>query len=174
MVRGRTVERPLSILWAAGRGSAAAYHIRISHRLTCRMFGGEKGGGGEGIEAPYDEHAVDYACMPLRRSNFVRAQVFPDEFHLASLEPFLEGVCRLKEKVRVRPVLESLMERIGNYVEEHPDALPRDVRYSLFLPLTCLSGQYSSYPVHLAGLYLARSRFVFDFVLMKVNEEPCC
>lgn len=54
-------------------------------------------------------------------------QVFPDEFHLASLEPFLDGVCRLKEKVRVRPVLESLMERIGNYVEEHPDALPRDV-----------------------------------------------
>ena len=55
-------------------------------------------------------------------------QVFPDEFHLASLEAFLDGVCRLKEKVRVRPVLESLMERIGNYVEEHPDTLPRDVR----------------------------------------------
>ncbi|CAN0267688.1 unnamed protein product, partial [Ectocarpus sp. 12 AP-2014] len=54
-------------------------------------------------------------------------QVFPDEFHLASLEAFLDGVCRLKEKVRVRPVLESLMERIGNYVEEHPDALPKDV-----------------------------------------------
>ena len=54
-------------------------------------------------------------------------QVFPDEFHLASLEPFLDGVCKLKEKVRVRPVLESLMERIGNYVEEHPNALPRDV-----------------------------------------------
>ncbi|CAM9459399.1 unnamed protein product [Laminaria digitata] len=54
-------------------------------------------------------------------------QVFPDEFHLASLEAFLDGVCRLKEKVRVRPVLESLMERIGNYVEEHPDTLPRDV-----------------------------------------------
>lgn len=54
-------------------------------------------------------------------------QVFPDEFHLASLEAFLEGVCRLKEKVRVRPVLESLMERIGNYVEEHPGTLPKDV-----------------------------------------------
>ncbi|CAM9899767.1 unnamed protein product [Ectocarpus sp. 6 AP-2014] len=54
-------------------------------------------------------------------------QVFPDEFHLASLEAFLDGVCRLKEKVRVRPVLESLMERIGNYVQEHPDALPKDV-----------------------------------------------
>lgn len=56
-------------------------------------------------------------------------QVFPDEFHLASLEAFLDGVCRLKEKVRVRPILESLMERIGNYVEEHPDALPRDVSW---------------------------------------------
>lgn len=54
-------------------------------------------------------------------------QAFPDELHLASLEAFLDGVCRLKEKVRVRPVLESLMERIGKYVEEHPEALPRDV-----------------------------------------------
>lgn len=70
--------------------------------------------------------------MPLIASilyNMCSTQVFPDEFHLAALGPFLEGVCRLKEKVRVRPILESLMERIGNYVEEHPDTLPRDVRY---------------------------------------------
>lgn len=60
-------------------------------------------------------------------------QVFPDEFHLASLQAFLDGVCRLKEKVRVRPVLESLMERIGNYVEEHPDTLPRDVSRRLYI-----------------------------------------
>lgn len=74
-------------------------------------------------------------------------QVFPDEFHLASLEAFLDGVCRLKEKVRVRPVLESLMERIGNYVEEHPDTLPRDVRTVmgvLWLSLFLLAAAASS------------------------------
>lgn len=65
-------------------------------------------------------------------------QVFPDEFHLASLEAFLDGVCRLKEKVRVRPVLESLMERIGNYVEEHPDALPKDVSGYVVVWLLCV------------------------------------
>ncbi|CAN0345129.1 unnamed protein product, partial [Discosporangium mesarthrocarpum] len=54
-------------------------------------------------------------------------QAFPDNFHLASLETFLSGVGRLKEKVRVRPVLESLMDRLGSYVSQHPDTLPPEV-----------------------------------------------
>lgn len=42
-------------------------------------------------------------------------QVFPDEFHLATLEPFLQTCTSLKEKVNVRTVLESLMERLANH-----------------------------------------------------------
>lgn len=91
----------------SGRGAKSAFLLSRWSRLGLGL--------GEGRGVP----------VLLRPSR----QVFPDEFHLAALEPFLEGVCRLKEKVRVRPILESLMERIGKYVEEHPDTLPRDVSH---------------------------------------------
>lgn len=42
-------------------------------------------------------------------------QVFPDEFHLATLEIFLAKCKELKEKVPVRSILESMMDRLANY-----------------------------------------------------------
>lgn len=42
-------------------------------------------------------------------------QVFPDEFHIATLEQFLLSCKDLKEKVPVRTILESMMDRLSNY-----------------------------------------------------------
>jgi len=42
-------------------------------------------------------------------------QVFPDDFHLQTLETLLKTCTLLKEKVNVRAVLEALMERLSNY-----------------------------------------------------------
>jgi vacuolar protein sorting-associated protein 35 len=42
-------------------------------------------------------------------------QVFPDDFHLATLESFLATCKELKEKVPVRTILESMMDRLANY-----------------------------------------------------------
>lgn len=42
-------------------------------------------------------------------------QVFPDEFHLATLDLFLKACTLLKEKVNVRGILESLMTRLSTY-----------------------------------------------------------
>lgn len=42
-------------------------------------------------------------------------QVFPDEFHIATLQPFLATCSQLKEKVNVRAILESMMDRLANY-----------------------------------------------------------
>eukprot|EP01041_Mallomonas_annulata_P001296 gene1296-2508_t len=42
-------------------------------------------------------------------------QVFPDDFHLVTLETLLQTCTLLKEKVNVRTVLEALMERLSNY-----------------------------------------------------------
>jgi len=39
-------------------------------------------------------------------------QVFPDDFHLSTLEIFLQTCTTLKEKVNVRTILEALMERL--------------------------------------------------------------
>jgi len=45
-------------------------------------------------------------------------QVFPDEFHLETLEVFL-GVCpKLREKVNVRTILSNMMERLLHYYQE--------------------------------------------------------
>jgi vacuolar protein sorting-associated protein 35 len=40
--------------------------------------------------------------------------VFPEEFHLATLEAFLATCTQLKEKVSVRTILESMMDRLAN------------------------------------------------------------
>ena len=45
-------------------------------------------------------------------------QVFPDEFHLETLEVFL-GVCpKLREKVNVRTILNNMMERLLHYYQK--------------------------------------------------------
>ena len=42
-------------------------------------------------------------------------QVFPDELHMATLEPFLKACVLLKEKVNVRTILESMIDRLSNF-----------------------------------------------------------
>ena len=49
-------------------------------------------------------------------------QVFPDDFHLSSLELLLQAVSALKEKVNVRAILESLMERLATHSINNPTA----------------------------------------------------
>ncbi|KAG5187057.1 vacuolar protein sorting-associated protein 35 [Tribonema minus] len=53
-------------------------------------------------------------------------QGFPDEFHIHALPVFLESLLKLKEKVRVRLILESLMQRLSKYAETDGSALPGD------------------------------------------------
>lgn len=54
-------------------------------------------------------------------------QVFPDEFHLATLEAFLQACTALKEKVNVRTILESLMDRLANHSLSNPATIPQDI-----------------------------------------------
>ena len=45
-------------------------------------------------------------------------QVFPDEFHLATLETFLSVCSKLREKVNIRTIVGSMMDRLGNYFDD--------------------------------------------------------
>ena len=45
-------------------------------------------------------------------------QVFPDEFHLETLELFLSVLPKLKDKVNVRTIINNLMERLLHYYKE--------------------------------------------------------
>ena len=45
-------------------------------------------------------------------------QVFPDEYHIETL-PILLGVCpKLRDKVNIRTILQSLMDRLANYLAD--------------------------------------------------------
>lgn len=46
-------------------------------------------------------------------------QVFPDEFHLQTLEQLLKACAQLKEKVNVRQIFENLMNRLSQYVSNN-------------------------------------------------------
>ncbi len=65
-------------------------------------------------------------------------QVFPDEFHLATLEAFLQTFPSLKEKVNVRTILESMMNRLANYAANNGGKIPDEVdAFKLFN--TCIT-----------------------------------
>eukprot|EP01035_Chromulina_nebulosa_P024942 gene24942-32502_t len=65
-------------------------------------------------------------------------QVFPDEFHIATLDKFLTTCTELKEKVNVRNILESLMDRLSGYTARattggSQSAIPSDINaFKLF------------------------------------------
>lgn len=54
-------------------------------------------------------------------------QVFPDDFHLATLEDFLQTCVNLKERVNVRAILESLVDRLSYYAENNNGSIPADI-----------------------------------------------
>lgn len=54
-------------------------------------------------------------------------QVFPDDFHLATLEAFLQTFPALKEKVNVRTILESMMNRLASYATNNGGKIPDEV-----------------------------------------------
>ncbi len=64
-------------------------------------------------------------------------QVFPDDFHIYALEPFLKCILRLKEKVRVRMIMEALLHRLGEYVTKTPNAVPEGSSVTYLLE-TCV------------------------------------
>jgi vacuolar protein sorting-associated protein 35 len=53
--------------------------------------------------------------------------VFPDEFHLATLESFLQTCTQLKEKVNVRSILENMMDRLSGFGEDKPSIIPPEI-----------------------------------------------
>jgi vacuolar protein sorting-associated protein 35 len=53
--------------------------------------------------------------------------VFPDEFHLATLDIFLATCTTLKEKVNIRTILQSMMNRLANYSDGNADKIPAEL-----------------------------------------------
>uniref|UniRef100_A0A7S2VUF8 Vacuolar protein sorting-associated protein 35 n=1 Tax=Norrisiella sphaerica TaxID=552664 RepID=A0A7S2VUF8_9EUKA len=60
-------------------------------------------------------------------------QVFPDEFHLFTLETFLKSIQHLKSKVNVNSIIVSMMNRLSNFAKTNPGKIPSDINiFALF------------------------------------------
>lgn len=54
-------------------------------------------------------------------------QVFPDDFHLATLSTFLKACAQLQEQVNIKNILVAMIERLSSYVEREKAALGEDM-----------------------------------------------
>ena len=81
-------------------------------------------------------------------------QVFPDEFHLETLEVFL-GVCpKLREKVNVRTILTNMMERLLHYYQE--STLVNDEEDTNDVKLTMALHSFDMFEACIARVFEAR------------------
>eukprot|EP01083_Nonionella_stella_P020516 56903_1 len=54
-------------------------------------------------------------------------QVFPDDYHLETLDIFLKAVTKLQPFVNVKDIIVALMNRLAGFVLEDPDNVPDDL-----------------------------------------------
>ncbi|KAK2982274.1 hypothetical protein RJ640_020826 [Escallonia rubra] len=68
-------------------------------------------------------------------------QVFPDEYHLQTLEILLGACPQLQPTVDVKTVLSQLMERLSNYAASSPEVLPEFLQVEAFTKLSNAIGK---------------------------------
>ncbi|KAK3007321.1 hypothetical protein RJ639_016737, partial [Escallonia herrerae] len=68
-------------------------------------------------------------------------QVFPDEYHLQTLEILLGACPQLQPTVDVKTVLSQLMERLSNYAASSPEVLPEFLHVEAFTKLSSAIGK---------------------------------
>ena len=54
-------------------------------------------------------------------------QVFPDDFHLQTLDIFLTTCGQLHDKVNVKDIIITLMTRLASFAKTQPEAFPADL-----------------------------------------------
>ncbi|KAK1423554.1 hypothetical protein QVD17_18858 [Tagetes erecta] len=68
-------------------------------------------------------------------------QVFPDEYHLQTLETLLGACPQLQPSVDIKTVLSGLMDRLSNYAASSVEVLPEFVQVEAFAKLNSAIGQ---------------------------------
>ncbi|KAI5655956.1 hypothetical protein M9H77_24749 [Catharanthus roseus] len=68
-------------------------------------------------------------------------QVFPDEYHLQTLETLLGAFPHLQPAVDIKTVLSQLMDRLSNYASSSPEVLPEFLQVEAFTKLSSAIGK---------------------------------
>ena len=55
-------------------------------------------------------------------------QVFPDEFHLRTLSMFLQACAELHEKVNIKNIIISLIDRLALFANREDGGIPREIK----------------------------------------------
>eukprot|EP00004_Rigifila_ramosa_P005226 TRINITY_DN1569_c0_g1_i1.p1 TRINITY_DN1569_c0_g1~~TRINITY_DN1569_c0_g1_i1.p1 ORF type:complete len:786 (+),score=230.87 TRINITY_DN1569_c0_g1_i1:37-2394(+) len=80
-------------------------------------------------------------------------QVFPDEFHLSTLESLLEGTTQLQNGVDVKDIYVSLIDRLANFAKRAPGQIPDDIAI------------FEIFSKSVAGIITARPKMALSDVL---------
>lgn len=92
--------------------------VRLSHLVDLETYK-------HGILAPLLEQVVQ--CRDVLAQEYlleVITQVFPDEYHLHTLDQFLAAVSRLNPHVNVKAIVIGLMDRLSDYAERESQDEP--------------------------------------------------
>ncbi|CAK7267731.1 retromer complex subunit Vps35 [Sporothrix epigloea] len=96
--------------------------VRLSQLVDLETYRGT-------ILAPLLEQVVQ--CRDVLAQEYlleVITQVFPDEFHLHTLDQFLAAVSKLNPHVNVKAIVVGLMDRLSNYAEREALSRPNENR----------------------------------------------
>lgn len=55
-------------------------------------------------------------------------QVFPDDFHLRTLETFLSTCAQLQDDVNVKGIIITLMNRLSSFAKDSPELIPKEIQ----------------------------------------------
>uniref|UniRef100_A0A7S3Z9X4 Vacuolar protein sorting-associated protein 35 n=1 Tax=Lotharella globosa TaxID=91324 RepID=A0A7S3Z9X4_9EUKA len=80
-------------------------------------------------------------------------QVFPDEYHLETLEAFLRSIAHLKSKVNVNNIVVSMMNRLSAFARSNPEKIPSDVDI------------FALFHRHCAAIIKAKSKMSLESIL---------
>uniref|UniRef100_A0A7S0D096 Vacuolar protein sorting-associated protein 35 n=1 Tax=Amorphochlora amoebiformis TaxID=1561963 RepID=A0A7S0D096_9EUKA len=80
-------------------------------------------------------------------------QVFPDEYHLHTLETFLKSIAHLKSKVNVNSILVAMMNRLSNFAKTNPEKIPTSM------------DTFALFHRHSANIIKAKSKMTLEQIL---------
>jgi len=92
-------------------------------------------------------------------------QVFPDEFHLRTLEQILNTCTQLQAGVDIKSILISLMDRLASFAKATPDAVPENINiFDIFHGYVAkVTKQATMDMTGLLGLQVALLNFALNF-----------
>ncbi|KAI0018483.1 vacuolar protein sorting-associated protein 35 [Xylariomycetidae sp. FL0641] len=99
--------------------------VRLSHLVDLETYS-------NGILGPLLEQVVQ--CRDVLAQEYlleIITQVFPDEFHLHTLDQFLGAVSRLNPHVNVKAIVIGLMDRLSAYAERESQEDPNEDKAKL-------------------------------------------